>query len=56
MVTEGNYTYSEHFVMYIIMKSLCCTPETTIILYINYTSNKIKQKLGAPGWLNQLST
>lgn len=42
MVTEGKYTYcSEYFMMYIIVKSLCCTPETNVI-YISYT---LKQNL-----------
>lgn len=41
MLTDGNYTdCGEHFVMYIVVKSLCCGPETNIILYINYTSIK----------------
>lgn len=28
----------EHFVIYVIVESLCCTPEINIILYIIYTS------------------
>ena len=29
MVTDGNYTYhAEYFIMYIIVKLLCYTPET----------------------------
>lgn len=35
MLTDGNYSYDEHLVMYIIIKSLCCTPETNM-LYIKY--------------------
>lgn len=27
----------DHFVMYINIKSLCCTSETNTILYVNYT-------------------
>lgn len=39
MVTVGNHTYcGEHFGMYVIVKSLCCAPETNIIPCINYTS------------------
>ena len=39
MMTDGNYTYcGDHFVMFIIVKSLCCTPDTNIILHVNYTS------------------
>ena len=35
---DGNYTYGELFVMYINVKSLCCTPETNIIF--SYASIK----------------
>lgn len=35
-LTGNNYIYhDEHLVMYIIIKSLCCTPDANIILYIN---------------------
>lgn len=46
MATDGNKTYGgNHFVMYInVYKSLCCTPETMIMLYVNCTSKK-KYKL-----------
>lgn len=45
MMSNGNCTYcGEHFVRYIIVKSLCCTSETTIILYAKYTL--IKKKAG----------
>ena len=41
MVTDGYQTCcDDHFIMYLIVRSLCCTPETNIILYINYTSIK----------------
>lgn len=40
MVTDGKYTYGEHFIMYIIVKILYCTPETNIMWCINYTSLK----------------
>jgi len=47
MVTDGDYTYSsEHWVVYRIVKSVCCTPETNIILYVNYTSVKPSEGLG----------
>ena len=37
-MTDGDYTYhDEHRIIYINVKSLCCTPETNIILYVNYT-------------------
>ena len=38
------YTYHDkHWVKYRIVKSLYCTPETSMTLYVNYTS--IKKKL-----------
>ena len=39
MVTDGDYTYSgEHWIIYNIVESLCCTPETKITSYVNYIS------------------
>ena len=39
MVTDSNYNYcGEHCIMQRIIESLCCTPETNITLYANYTS------------------
>lgn len=36
-LTDGNYTYhSEHFVLYVNIKSLCHIPATNIILYVYY--------------------
>ena len=32
----------EHCKTYRIVKSLCCTPETTITLHVNYTSKKFQ--------------
>lgn len=43
MVTDDNYSYDEHSVMYRIV-SLCCSPETTITFYVNYTSIKKRKK------------
>lgn len=41
MATDGNYTYcGEPLVMYLIVETLCCTPETAIILYIDCISIK----------------
>ena len=38
MVTDGNKIYQdEHSIMYKTIESLCGTPETNIILYINFT-------------------
>ena len=46
MVTDGNYTYhSEHCIIYIIVESLCCTAETNVTLYVNYTSLKKRENL-----------
>ena len=45
MGTDGYYTYSgDHFVMYLNVESLCCKPETNIILYVNYYFNKRKRR------------
>ena len=45
MVTDGNQTYcGDHFAMYTNVESLCCTPETNIKLYVNYTSIKKRRK------------
>ena len=41
MVTDVNQTYcGDHFGIYTNTQSLCCTPETNIMLYINYISKK----------------
>ena len=46
MVMDGNQTYcGDHFAMYTNTKSLCCTPETNIMLYINYISIFLTIKL-----------
>ena len=33
--------YDEHWIMYTIVESLYCTPETNIALYVNYAGIKI---------------
>ena len=39
MATDGGYTYhGGHWIMYRIVKSLCCAPEINITLYVNYIS------------------
>ena len=40
---DVNYTYcGEHFTIHISIKSLCCTPETNRMLYVNFISiNKV---------------
>ena len=41
MAMYVNQTHcGEHFKIYTNVKSLCCTPETNIILYVNYASKK----------------
>ena len=38
MVTVGNYAYhGGHFLIVLNVKSLCCTPETNVLLYVDYT-------------------
>ena len=44
MVTDVNQTYCGDFTIYTNIKSLCCTPETNIMLDVNYTSIKKKKK------------
>ena len=36
MVTDGNYAFGEHSIMYTEVELLCCTPETNVTLYVNY--------------------
>ena len=49
MGTDGYQTYrGDHFEMYLNVKSLRCTPDTNIILYVNYISIKNKIR-GFPG-------
>lgn len=41
MVTDGDYTYhGEHYRMHRLVESVRRTPETNIILHINFTSIK----------------
>ena len=41
MVKDGNYTYrGEHRIINVIVESLCCMPETNIILYVKYAAIK----------------
>ena len=40
-MTDGDYTYrGKQWVMYRTAESICCSPETNITLYVNYTSVK----------------
>ena len=46
MVTDGNQTYrGDHFILCKNIESLCCIPETNIILPVNYTSIKQNGKI-----------
>ena len=45
MVTDVSYFCVELGTTYRVVESLCCTPETSVTLYVIYTS--IKQKFGA---------
>ena len=43
-MTDVNQAYFGYrFVIYTNIESLCCTPETSIVLYVNYTSIKKKK-------------
>ena len=45
MVININQAYcGDHFTIYTNIKSLCCTPETNIMQYVNYIS--ILKKIG----------
>ena len=49
VVPDGDYTYcGEHCARDRLVKSLCCTPETNITLYVNYTSIKIEKTRVVP--------
>ena len=37
---DVNQTYADNFTVYTYIKSLCCTPETNIMLYVSYISIK----------------
>ena len=52
MVTNINQTYCNHFTVYAYIETLCCTPETNIMLYINYTSI-LKKKADPEGKLSR---
>lgn len=67
VVTDGNQTYyGDHFVVHTNTKLLCYTPETSIMLYTNFTLIKIliefsdypmaSRTLGAPQMSAHFST
>lgn len=43
MLTDGSYTCGEHSIIYRVVESLCCTPETNETLCVNYTQIKINK-------------
>ena len=43
MVTGGSYSCGEHSITYRLVRSLCCTPETNIALYVTCTSVRKKK-------------
>ena len=38
--TDGSHTCGEHSIMYKLVQSLSCTPETNVTLCVNYTRIK----------------
>ena len=41
---DGHWTYcGDHFTVYTNIKSQCCTTETNMILYVNYTATENPQ-------------
>lgn len=55
MVRDGNYTYGERIIMYIIVESLCCTHEISRMRYVNYISIKKKKDGGSNAQRNYLT-
>ena len=42
---DGDWAYyGNHFTAYTSVESLCCTLETNLMLYVNYTIKKKKEK------------
>lgn len=44
MVVDVNWTSGDYSTIYINIKSLHCTPETNVMLHVNYTPLKNKRK------------
>ena len=43
-MTQVNQTYcGDHFAIYTRIKSLCCTPETCMMLYVNYNKRRLSR-------------
>lgn len=51
MGTGGSYTFSEQTMMYRVVQSLCCVPETYVTLYVNYSCKKAAMEKGQ-AWLH----
>ena len=49
MVTDELTYRGDQFVMNINVEPLCCTPETNIMLLVNYTSKKKKKRVEKRG-------
>ena len=52
MVTDSYWTCSDHFIMYLIVGSPCCTPETNTISYSQLYFYLKKKKKKKPGLRN----
>lgn len=44
MIMDGDWAYCNHFTAYTSVESLCCTLETNLMLYVNYTIKKEKKR------------
>ena len=56
MGTDVNWTYcADHFNMYSNIESLSCTPETNIMLYVNFTSIKKTHRQNDLNIVNEFS-
>ena len=44
MGTDGSYTCGEYSIIYKLIKSLCCAPETNVTLPVNYTQKNFFNK------------
>ena len=48
---DGDWTYcGNHFTTYTGVESLCCTPETKLMLHVNYIIKKKKEKNATWRW------
>lgn len=50
-VAHVGHTYcGEHFLMYVIVEAPCCSPETNVTVYINFTSTQEKRHTRGGEW------